>query len=87
MSMTNRVEIWRYNDRTLTVAHSDGHRWNHPDWLSNKLCDGFWDSSCVSFRPRLPVISDHFTDGTPVALYEGLQPEAIEQQQWLLKQE
>jgi hypothetical protein len=67
-SKPNRVEIWRYNDRTLTVAHSDGSCWNGPDGACKVKHEGIWNCAQMKFLP-----SDRFTDGTPVALYEGLE--------------
>ena len=77
MSMTkpNRVEIWRYNDRTLTVAHSNGNTWNELDTFTRRRHVGIWDSLEMDFVPVEFVPSDRFTDGTPVVLYEGLEPE------------
>lgn len=70
---TPRVEIWRFNDNTLTVARSDGACWNGPDTMfANVRHEGVWNSELMRF---VPANADCFTDGTPVALYEGLEPE------------
>jgi hypothetical protein len=68
-SKPNRVEIWRYNEQTITVALSDGSCFNASDseFRVGWKHEGIWNSLNVQFIPR---DSDHFTDGTPVALYE-----------------
>ena len=77
--VTNRVEIWRYKRRTLTVARSDGSCYNAPDSMlrgargETKL-EGVWNSKQMKF-----MSSDRFTDGTPVALYEGLEPLSVKE--------
>ena len=68
----NRVEIWRYNEYTLAVACSNGNAWNEIDSFVRWQHEGFWDSSHMVFMPTVP--SNHFSDGTPVDLYEGLEP-------------
>jgi len=68
----SRVEIWRYNDTTLVVARSDGATWNGPDTMFTGVRhDGLWDSEHMAFR--LPDVSPAFSDGVPVAIYEGLE--------------
>jgi hypothetical protein len=109
-----RVEIWRFNDTTLTVARTDGACWNGPDTMfANVKHNGVWDSSkmqfvhsptplgpafehlysggieiatykdgvCTYLNPDWEVYDgclrtkpQCFSDGTPVALYEGQQP-------------
>lgn len=94
---TPRVEIWRADERTLTVARTDGACWNGPDTMfTNVRHEGYWDSSLMRFVndegaetsrfpvddvlraklnvPEFPDDADQFSDGTPVALYEGQQP-------------
>ena len=70
----NRVEIWRYSKSTLTVARSSGDSWNGPDigFDGRQQHDGIWDSKHLKFVPKP---SNHFSDGTPVDLYEGLNPD------------
>ncbi len=76
---TPRVEIWRFNDNTLTVARSDGACWNGPDTMfSNVRHEGYWDSNLMRFVndegaevSRFLTDNHKFTDGTPVALYES----------------
>jgi len=70
-SKPDNVEIWRYNSNTLTVARSDGSAFNYRDWLTPFKHDGVWSCQHLNF---IPVPNDTFTDGTPVALYEGLAP-------------
>lgn len=65
-----RVEIWRYTDNTLTFARSDGACWNSPDTTFGKHHEGVWDSMYGGFF----VPDNRFSDGTPVSLYEGLEP-------------
>jgi len=66
----NRVEIWRYSKSTLTVARSSGDSWNGPDigFDGRQQHDGIWDGKHLKFVPKP---SNHFSDGTPVDLYEG----------------
>src|SRR5271157_5025321 len=86
----NRVEIWRYNENTLTVARSDGSAWNAADTTFSvrlrangrrirRFHDGFWNSEHMKFVP-----ADTFSDGTPVALYDGLAPEDEEAVLWAI---
>ena len=70
-SKPNRVEIWRYNNNTFTIVRSDGSAFNCPDWLIPFKHDGVWSCQHLDF---IPVPNDTFTDGTPIALYEGLAP-------------
>ena len=74
---TPRVEIWRADERTLTVARTDGACWNGPDnTFTNIKHNGVWDSQLMRFVdvPEFPDTDEEFSDGTPVALYEGLEP-------------
>ena len=90
---TPRVEIWRADERTLTVARTDGACWNGPDTMfTGVVHDGRWNSQLMRFAkggdvpntmlmrdvlnvPEFPNDGDsEFSDGTPVALYEGLEP-------------
>ena len=40
--------------------------------FANVRHEGVWNSELMRF---VPANADCFTDGTPVALYEGLEPE------------
>ena len=74
-SKPDSVEIWRYSDRILTVAQSGCGAFNTPNFtLCRRQHEGVWSSRYMCFMP-----SDTFTDGTPVALYEGLAPIADEE--------
>lgn len=65
-----RVEIWRYNHRTLTIARTDGATWNAPDSIfRNKVHEGIWNSRYMCFQNEA---NGYFSDGTPVSIYEGL---------------
>lgn len=66
-----RTEIWRYTHNTLTVCCTDGSAFNTPDSMFAGSHEGVWDSSAMRFVPKP---DDYFSDGVPVALYEGVEP-------------
>jgi len=72
------VEISRHNHNTLLVNRGL-ESWVGPDTMfTNVRHEGYWNSSHMAFE-RFPAIArflydiKHFSDGTPVALYEGLE--------------
>jgi len=71
-----RVEIWRYTKDILTFACTDGSAFNTADTFTKVKHNGYWNSRFIAFVPG--GSESHFSDGTPVELYEGQEPEPVE---------